>query len=350
MGRRGAGEWGKKLRYARSFLAKRLVHTNLQLLYQCNFRCEICDFWHNDGGRRRRLSAAEVGVLSDKLAEVGPQIVSIGGGEPLLHPEIVDVVRALGRHHFPVMICNGWFVTPELARALWEAGMYEISVSLDYADPERHDRQRGAAGAWARAVEALRVLHETRVHDEQRVHMISVIMDDNLDDVEPLLRRSRDLGITYLLTLYSDYRGRKPPRDVDLDVSERLLALKRQYPEFVVLRGYVGAFSRALREHGVGPCYAGRNLCNIDSSGEVSLCIDRIGEPVGNLLEEPMVDIERKLLERFRDNPCQDCWTSCRGTIETLMYGRERLKNLWDYRQLARKVPVGGTFGGSPAP
>jgi MoaA/NifB/PqqE/SkfB family radical SAM enzyme len=38
----------KKARYIRSWLNKRMVHVNLQLLYNCNFRCEICDYWRED--------------------------------------------------------------------------------------------------------------------------------------------------------------------------------------------------------------------------------------------------------------------------------------------------------------
>ena len=83
---------------------------------------------------------------------------------------------------------------------------------LDYADPAKHDAQRGRTGAFAKAVEALRILHQTRTHPEQRVNMISVIADDNLDDVEPLLGQCRDLGITYLVTQYSHSRGSKPAR------------------------------------------------------------------------------------------------------------------------------------------
>ena len=121
------------------------------------------------------------------------------------------------------MICNGWFVTPEIAQALFAAGMHEISVSVDYMDPARHDAQRGTPGAHAQALEALRALMDARTRPHQRVHMISVIMDDNLDDVEPLIRLCRRMGITYLVTLYSDHRGRKSPRTMPAQVSERLL-------------------------------------------------------------------------------------------------------------------------------
>lgn len=331
----------KKAQYAYNFIRGRLVHTNLQLLYDCNFRCQICDFWRPGQVRRPRLSAAQVAVIAEKLGRIGPQIVSIGGGEPLLHPELVEIVRLLSRQHFPVMICNGWFVTPERARALFEAGIYEVSISVDYADPDRHDRQRGMPGAHRRALEALEVLERSRVHPWQRVHMISVVLDDNLGDLPVLIERCADLGITYLVTLYSDARGKMPSRSLPRDLGERLLELKARYPRFVALRGYLARFSEAARQGGVGGCQAGRLLCNVDSQGAVSLCIDRVDEPVGNLLDDPVETVVAALGQAHRRNRCTGCWTSCRGSIESVRRPREALGNLLDYVQMTREAPLG---------
>ena len=335
---------GKKLRFARNFLGRRMVHVNLQILYNCNFRCGICDFWKEAYHNKGRLSAAEVDVIASKLNAIGPQIISIGGGEPMLHPELVPIVRALSRYHFPVMITNGSLVTETLARQLWQAGMVEISVSIDYADPQKHDAQRGRPGAFAQGVAALKILHATRTHPEQRVNMISVIVDDNLDEVEPLIELSRDMGITYLVTLYSHSRGSKPARQPASDLSEKLLALKTRHRHFVALRGYLGPFSSAVSGTDPGRCHAGRNLCNIDCRGEVSFCIDQLDKTAGNILTDQMRDIASRLLASHRANDCRDCWTSCRGSIESVLYGRQRLMNLWDYYQMTRPVPLRGRF------
>jgi MoaA/NifB/PqqE/SkfB family radical SAM enzyme len=331
---------GRKLRYVRNFTLGRMVHTNLQILYTCNFRCGICNFWRPEYRDAARLSLGQVEQISDRLAEFGPQIVSIGGGEPLLHPDIVGIVSTLARHHFPVMICNGWYVTRELARRLWQAGIYEVSISVDYANAERHDQQRGTPGAYARALEALRVLYHERIHPLQRVHMISVILEDNLDEVEPLIHICRDLGITYLVTLYSDARGERSTRQIPAQVSRRLLALKRKYPEFVALRGYLARFSRAVEEHGIGPCNAGKQLCNIDSQGQVSLCIDRKDLAVGNILTDEVATLKARLAEAHRTNTCHACWTSCRGNIESLHGVRDLLGNVLDYRRMSKAQPL----------
>ena len=334
----------KKVRFGWSFVRRRMIHVNLQILYDCNYRCRICDFWKDTNRGRARLSARQAEVISEKLNERGPQIVSIGGGEPMLHPELVGIVKALARYHFPVMITNGSLVTPELARNLFEAGMVEISVSLDYVAPEKHDAQRGVAGAARRAIEALKILHANRTHPEQRVNMISVLLEDNLPDLEPLLKQCQDMGITYLLTLYSHSRGSKAEHNFQSQVGEHLLSLKKRYPEFVALRGYLEKFSTAIAHNGIGPCYAGKNLCNIDSQGNVTLCIDRLEDVIGNILEEDFLEIEQRLRTRQANNSCQACWTSCRGSIESVLYGRQPGLNLYDYYQMTRPVPLGGRF------
>ncbi len=330
----------KMLRFVRAFLSKRkIIHTNMQILERCNCRCQICDLWQ-DRTAGAHLTAGDVRVISEKLNRIAPQIIHVGGGEPLMHPEVVDIVRTLSRHHFPVMISNGWYMTREMARALFAAGMWEISVSIDYADATRHDAQRGITGAYDRAVDALRVLGQNRLVPEQRVNLITVVMDDNLDDIEPLIRLAGSLNVTYLVTLHSTMRGQKSRRVAPSAISKRLLDLKKRYPDFVTLRGYIGRFTRAGEQDGISPCYAGKNLCNIDCRGDVSLCIDCLDQPVGNILTEPIDTLTARLREKHLANECSSCWTSCRGAIETLMYGNQRWANLRDYYQMTRPLPL----------
>jgi MoaA/NifB/PqqE/SkfB family radical SAM enzyme len=316
------------------------VHLNLQILYQCNFRCTICDFWKEPYKSMPHLSAMDARTIAGKLGSTGPLIVSIGGGEPLLHPELTEIVRTFAQDHFPVMICNGWYMTAHQARDLFKAGLYEVSISLDYADPAKHDSQRGMPGAFDRAVAGLEMLHANRTHPRQRVHMISVIMDDNLDEIEPLIRLARKMGITYLITLYSHARGSKASRNPDHDVSARLLDLRKRYPNFVGVRGYLSRFTEATSGKGVLPCYAGKNLFNIDCQGNVTRCIDRLDNVAGNILKEDFRTIERALGNQHQENDCGECWTSCRGNIETLMYGTRRLGNLIDSHEVTKRVPL----------
>jgi MoaA/NifB/PqqE/SkfB family radical SAM enzyme len=330
----------KSMQLAGSFLRKGMIHLNLQILYECNFRCTICDFWSDRFKALPPLSARQTELLSEKIKPLGPLVISIGGGEPLLHNDLIEITRILSRNNFPMMICNGWYITPENARALFAAGMREVSVSIDYATPEKHDAQRGRKGAFERAVNALRILFENRTHPNQRVHMISVVMDDNLDDIEKLIQLSKEIGITYLITFYSNCRGNKESRISRTDISRRLMDLKRNYPEFIALSGFLERYSGAMAGGGISPCFAGKNLFNIDCVGNVTRCIDHLDESVGNIFKEDIRVLQRRLHEKVGSSTCSSCWTSCRGNIETMMYGKKKIKTFIEYREIVKEVPL----------
>jgi MoaA/NifB/PqqE/SkfB family radical SAM enzyme len=185
----------------------RFVHCNLQVTHRCNFRCQICDFWKVEHSKERELNLGEIETLTNKLAEFGTLAVSLAGGEPMLREDLLDIIRIVSRKHFPIMITNGWYVTPQNASALWKAGLQEISISIDYSDPERHDATRGHPDAFDRAVEALKILHASRNSDRNRVHMISVLMDDNVEDIERLINLSERLGVISVAEKVNDYRN-----------------------------------------------------------------------------------------------------------------------------------------------
>jgi len=336
-----AHEFSKRARLFYSGMRKRLIHLNLQLLYQCNFKCDICDFWNPPFNKMPKMSLEQIRLIAEKLRPLGPQFISIGGGEPLLHKELFDIIQVLGKDNFPIMICNGWYITPEKARQLFEAGLYEVSISVDYASAEKHDKQRNMPGAFDKALEALVMLNENRVHPDQRVHMISVVMEDNIDDIEPLVKMSKDMGITYLLTFYSNSRGRKEARVQPAEIARRLLDIQRRYPEFVSLPEYLARYAEAGESgHGVGPCYAGKNLYNIDCQGNVTRCIDKLDDPAGNIFTDSLEHILKGLHTQFLSQDCQQCWTSCRGSIEALLYGKQKIANLSAYYRMVKPIPL----------
>ena len=319
------------LSLARNMLGRRLIHCNLQVTHRCNFRCRICDFWKQTHQESRELSLDDIRVIGGKLGRFGTLIISLAGGEPLIRDDLAEIITILNRaNHFPILITNGWFVDERRAREILQAGLQEISVSVDYADPARHDRQRGKAGAWDRAVRALEILNRRRPNKHNRVHMISVLMDDNLDQIEELIRLSRRLGVTYMVNLYSSNRGTKAPRLPGTPVTERLLELKRAYPEFITLTSYIEHFDRAIAAGGIGDCQTGRLLMNIDNYGNVARCTETLDQPVGCILTEDARAIRRRLLAAQQSGDCAQCWTSCRGFAEC-MYKKPRLRQLREF-------------------
>jgi MoaA/NifB/PqqE/SkfB family radical SAM enzyme len=324
------------LRLGLGLLTGRFIHCNLQVTYRCNFRCRICDFWKPAYQTAEELSLEDIRVIGRKLDRLGTLIVSLAGGEPLIRRDLCDVIAVLaGCNHFPILITNGWFVEEPLARDMFRAGLQEISVSVDYRDPDAHDAQRGRRGAWERAIRALELLNRARPHRRVRVHMISVLMDDNLEDVEELIKLSRDLGVTYMVNLYSSNRGTKRPRLPGTNVTDRLLALKAEYPEFISLTSYIERFDQAIVAGGIGNCQTGRLLLNIDNRGDAARCTETLDEPVGNVLSQDVREIARRLRRTQRRRACSQCWTSCRGFAEC-MHRPPRARQLLEFYRSVR--------------
>ncbi|HEY3319283.1 MAG TPA: radical SAM protein [Planctomycetota bacterium] len=326
----------RSLRLAWGFLTRRFIHCNLQLTYRCNFKCQICDFWKTEHAAAEELTLDQIRHIGAQLGRLGTLIISLAGGEPLIRDDLCEVIRILkAADHFPILITNGWFVDDARAREIQKAGLQEISVSVDYANEAKHDAQRGAPGSWKRAVNALELLLKHRKDRRNRVHMISVLMDDNLEEIEPLIKLSREIGVTYMVNLYSWNRGAKARRTPGAAVSAHLLELKRRYPEFVTLTTYIEHLDQAIAEGGIGNCQSGRLLLNIDHRGDVARCTETIDEPVGNILRDDVLQIRDRLYQVQRTRSCNQCWTSCRGFAES-MFMPPRLRQLREFYQSVR--------------
>jgi len=309
----------RSMRLAWAFLARRFIHCNLQITYRCNFKCEICDFWKEEHSKTEELTLSDIRLIGRKLNRLGSLIVSLAGGEPLMREDICDIVSILNKaNHFPILITNGWFCDEGVAKEILRAGLQEISVSVDYRNPARHDALRGVEGSWNRAVRALELLNRHRPDRRNRVHMISVLMDDNLEEVEEMIRLCRDIGVTYMVSLYSPNRGAKTPRKPGAEVSAYLLSLKKKYPEFVTLTSYIERLDKAIAEGGIGNCQTGRLLMNIDTRGRVARCTETLDEPVANILTDHATEVRDRLWRVQKEQECNLCWTSCRGFAESM--------------------------------
>lgn len=309
----------KKIHLARAWAARYPVWCAWQVNYRCNFRCAFCHYWADPMGDRPELSVAEFRAGSRKLAELGALLVSLAGGEPLIRPDIVDVAAAVAEWHFPFITTNGWFSTPELAEELFAAGLWGVSISIDYADAARHDRRRGMPGAFERALAAVEHFSAARRWPWQRVNWMAVLMEDNLDQVEPMLRLARERDAYFMIQPYG-VRKTGARRFVHAEtggVGPYLLELRRRYPNFLSNPYFLARFDAAL-DGGVPHCRAGRGFFSIDSTGDVAICVEERGRPVANLFRHSARQIVQRLRACRLAEGCRACWYNCRGEIESL--------------------------------
>jgi len=308
----------KKWRLFRAWTSRHPLWCAWQLTYRCNFRCRFCHYWHDPLGEANEPTVDDYRAGARKLASYGTLMISLAGGEPLLRTDTPEIIRAIGEYHFPFVTTNGWFVTEDVARELMRAGAWGVSVSIDYARPERHDHRRGMDGAWQQAWRAVELLSAARIQEFQRVNVIAVLMDDNIDELGEIQRMAAERGAYFMVQPYGELKtGSAAYAHNDGEVAPRLLALQRSSRNFLSNPYYLARFDEFLRG-GVPGCRAGRAFFNIDSTGDVAICVENKARPVANLYRDSAGEIHRRLRTASRGNLCTRCWYNCRGEIESL--------------------------------
>lgn len=309
----------KKLHLARAWLARHPVWCAWQVNYRCNFRCAFCHYWKDPMGDLPESSVADFRAGARKLSSLGSLLVSLAGGEPLMRPDIVDLVAAIGEWHFPFITTNGWLSTPELAQDLFAVGMWGVSVSIDYADAARHDQRRGMPGAFDRALRAIEHFAAARRHKWQRVNWMAVLMEDNLDQIEPMIRMAAEREAYFMVQPYGTRKTglRRFVHAHDGRVAPHLLALHRKYRNFLSNPYFLAHFDEALNG-GVPGCRAGRGFFSVDSTGSIAVCVEERVRPVANLYQHSAQEIVRRLRRDTVPATCRACWYNCRGEIESL--------------------------------
>jgi cyclic pyranopterin phosphate synthase len=172
--------------------APRLVR--LSLTDRCDLACIYCRPDRSDGYAEKRLDLAAWGTMVEGLIASGVRRVRITGGEPLLHRDVVEVVRRLVAHPLleDVALTTNATRLARLAVPLRQAGLRRLNISIDTLDAERfHRMTRGGdlAGVLA-GIEAARAAG----FDEIKLNAV-IVRGENDDELEALTRFAWEKGL-----------------------------------------------------------------------------------------------------------------------------------------------------------
>jgi len=179
----------------------RLLDMKVYLTRRCNLRCRMCGAWVDGHEGYEELSADEVKRAVTQARALGLANLKLFGGEPLLRRDVEEIVEhAAGLGIRCSLVTNGTLLSPERARALVEAGLAELDLSLDAANPALHDEIRGCPGTWTRAVHGLQwlVAHRDVVQRHGRrvfIRVNAVVMRQNYEDMPRLVEVLSELGV-----------------------------------------------------------------------------------------------------------------------------------------------------------
>ncbi|QBD77415.1 adenosyl-hopene transferase HpnH [Ktedonosporobacter rubrisoli] len=161
----------------------------LEPLYQCNLACSGCGkIQHPSSILARRLSVQQ---CIDAVEECGAPIVSIAGGEPLIHREIDKIVAALIEHKRFVYLCTNAILMGKKLDQFKPSPYFSWSVHIDGLR-ERHDQSVAREGVFDKAIEAIkeaqrrgfRVTTNTTFFSQDSVGSIRDVLDFLNNDVQ----------------------------------------------------------------------------------------------------------------------------------------------------------------------
>lgn len=300
---------------------------------RCNLACIHC---HQDSGEpeRRELTTEEAFTLIDHLGRAGVSILTFSGGEPLVRPDLFDVIKRADEAGMMCTIAsNGTLITADVAHTLKTVGVKRVEIGLDGACASTHDFLRNQPGSFDLTVRGMKACVEEGFDE---VCATMTLHTRNVGELGETVKLAEELGATrfYVNRLIPAGRG-KNVHHLDTTKEERATALETMYDIFYknsvkgdgiqcyargmtyygrlgyekscgtvftvseALSGYSrmwekvgGGIADLIQKYaaGFGGCSAGITYAGLTASGILLPCVPA-SIHLGNLLEEDLEDL-----------------------------------------------------------
>ena len=252
---------------------------------RCNLACAYCNEYDDYSKpvaldtMRRRL---------DRLAELGTTIITLSGGEPLLHPEVDEIIAHIRRRGIMAgMITNGYLLTADRIRRLDQAGLEHMQISIDNVNPDDVSKK------------SLKVLDKKlqllAEHATFHININSVVGGGihNPTDALEVGRRAVELGFTSTIGIIHDAGGQlQPLKPEEREVYLRMKRMaKRSYAQLNFFQDNI-AHGRPNEWR----CRSGARYLYICEDGLVHYCSQQRGYPGKPLEQYTVEDIRREYL------------------------------------------------------
>jgi MoaA/NifB/PqqE/SkfB family radical SAM enzyme len=301
--RRGAMSFARRIRELR-WIAYGAASTSHPIMAhiiptrRCNLSCAYCNEYDTVS---KPVSTQTMVDRINLLADLGTGVITLSGGEPLLHPELDDIIRAMRRRGVIAgMITNGYLLTPERVRRLNAAGLDHLQISIDNVKPDDVSKKSLKV-----LDKKLQVLAE---HALFHVNINSVVGGGihNPDDALVVGRRAIELGFSATVGIIHDGDGQlRPLGERERAVYHEMKAMENRH--FARLNFFQDAI--AAGKPNDWRCRAGARYMYICEDGLVHYCSQQRGYPGKPLAEYTREDIRREYLS---EKPCAPyCTVSC---------------------------------------
>ncbi|MGD2249379.1 MAG: radical SAM protein [Candidatus Methanofastidiosia archaeon] len=307
-------------------LVHRLENVSLEVTTLCNLKCGHC---YADAGKKRpdELTTKEIKHAIDLLWETGVLAITFTGGEPLLHPDIFELMEyARNKPMTVVLFTNGTLITPAVVEKLKKLQVYRVNISIDGPDADTHDKFRGVPGSFNKTITGIKLLKKAQIP----IHASTSLTKPVYKRVKDVLQLLKGLGITDSKIWPPTFSGRSNYEDVFITIDEFREAMEdmhafeygqtHQKQEF--------KYSKSLENCGVG-----WSALVIKSNGVVTPCPSfDIEFSLGNIKTDSIHDIwnnsellnKLRKLSVYKTEECKTCEFAamCKGGCIADVYMR----------------------------
>ena len=276
---------------------------------RCNLSCAYCNEY-DDVSKPIPIETMKQRI--DDLHRLGTTIVTISGGEPILHPdldELISYIRSKGI--ITGMITNGYLLTADRIQRLNRAGLDHMQISIDNIMPDDVSKKSLKV-----LDKKLQLLSE---HADFHVNINSVVGGGihNPHDALVVGRRARQLGFTSTVGIIHDGDGQlRPLADQEREVFLKMKAMERSnYSRLNWFQNNI-----AMGKPNDWKCRAGARYIYICEDGLVHYCSQQRGYPGTPLAKYTVDDIKREFLTEKGCAP--HCTVSCVHQVSYMDFWR----------------------------
>lgn len=268
----------------RAFVStKHPVLVHIVPMRRCNLSCTYCNEYD------KTSEPVPIGTMFervDRLAEFGTSVITISGGEPMMHPEIYEIIDRIRNHGMIAgLISNGYYFQPPKIKRLNEAGLDYLQISIDNVVPDEVSKK------------SLKVLDQKlrnlREHARFKVNINSVLGSgvEDPEDALTIARRARELGFSSTVGVIHDDDGLlKPLGEREKEIYKEVKSLgTRSYARWNWFQDNL-----ADGKEYDWRCRSGARYLYICEDGLVHWCSQQRGTPGTPLLEYTTEDMDRE--------------------------------------------------------
>ena len=272
---------------------------------RCNLACEYCNEYDDFS---KPVPTEVMFQRVDKLGHLGTSVVTISGGEPLLHPELDEIIARIRKNGIVAgMITNGYLLVPERIERLNRAGLEWLQISIDNVNPDEVSKK------------SLKVLDKKlellAEHADFHVNINSVVGGGvhNPQDALTISKRALELGFSSTIGIIHDGQGQlQPLGDEERRVYHEMKALEKR--SFTRINSFQDNIALGQPNH--WRCRAGARYLYICEDGLVHYCSQQRGYPAIPLEKYTVDDIRREYLTEKSCAP--HCTVSCVHQVSVL--------------------------------